>query len=512
MESNGRLSHLLARNTAMNFVGQLIPLIIAVICLPFIIRELGTEAFGLLSLSLAVIGYFLLFDFGLGRATTKFVAEYRDQKREADAVNTIWLSLGLHLILGILSGFILIWLSPLLLQRFLNIPPQLLETAQDIFFILAIIIPCVILAGVLRASLAAAQRFDLINAVKIPTTSLNYIIPFILLLVGHGLREIFWCILIARILSALAYFFMCLKIYPLTRNRARVNRQQTIQLLSFGGWVAVSNFLGPIFTYWDRFLIGAILTMSAVSFYTAPYDTVTRVWILPVSLTLTLYPAFSTYKTDNQNENPSGLFLYSIKYLGILMVPLMATVIFFAPEILDIWLGQEFASNSTVVLQILALGALLNSIARIPYSLLQGIGRPDLPAKFHLLQLPVYLGLVWFLIKAWGINGAALAWTLRIGMDVMLLLWAAQRAMTLTKEHLRRTQLPRFLVLCGLYASLFVVAYFVVHPLLIKSLVAGTLHLLFAGVCWRLIVSPAEKIEMKKALRQLGSRHNTTKV
>ncbi len=511
MEGNTGILHLIARNTILNFAGQLIPLVIAVFSLPFIIKQLGTDSFGLLSLALATIGYFIFFDFGLGRATTKFVAEFKNKNQDSDAANIIWLSIGLHLLLGIVSGLLLVWISPLLIHRFLNIPPDLIDVARQVFVFLALTVPCVILAGVLRASLAAVQRFDLINAVKIPTTSLNYLIPVIILLLGQGLHEIFLYILITRIFSTIIYFVLCLRIFPALKTKAHITFPQLQKLLLFGGWVAVSNFLGPVFTYLDRFLIGAILTLSAVSYYTAPYDTVTRVWILPVSLTLTLYPAFSAYQTDDQKEYPNTLFLYSVKYLSIIMVPLMVTIIFFAPEILKIWLGQDFAVNSSTVLQVLALGVLFNSTARIPYSLLQGIGRPDLPAKFHLLQLPLYLGLMWFFIKHFGIAGAALAWTLRILLDTALLFWASHHLLKPPKELIKQTKMYRLMVLFALYSGSFLIGYKLTNAFFEKALIAIGLHVLFVGVCWTVFMDSEEKVRMKNTIKAIGYRPYTTK-
>ena len=63
----------IARNTGWNFVGTALPIAVAVIAIPPLIRELGVERFGVLTLAWVITGYFALFDFGLGRATTKFV-------------------------------------------------------------------------------------------------------------------------------------------------------------------------------------------------------------------------------------------------------------------------------------------------------------------------------------------------------------------------------------------------------------------------------------------------------
>jgi hypothetical protein len=49
------------------------------------------------------------------------------------------------------------------------------------------------------------------------------------------------------------------------------------------------------------------------------------------------------------------------------------------------------------------------------------MGRPDVTAKVHLLEMPVYLGAVWWLARAHGIAGVALAWSARLAVDAVLL-------------------------------------------------------------------------------------------
>jgi len=64
----------LARNTLWNLVGAGAPFLLGIITIPYLIGHLGVEAFGILTLVWALIGYFSLFDFGLGRALTQQVA------------------------------------------------------------------------------------------------------------------------------------------------------------------------------------------------------------------------------------------------------------------------------------------------------------------------------------------------------------------------------------------------------------------------------------------------------
>ena len=76
MKTDSRTSgRLLARNTFWNLLGQGAPLAAAVIAFPPLIRGLGIDRYGVLSLVWTLIGYFSFLDLGLGRALTKLVAE-----------------------------------------------------------------------------------------------------------------------------------------------------------------------------------------------------------------------------------------------------------------------------------------------------------------------------------------------------------------------------------------------------------------------------------------------------
>jgi len=57
--------------------------------------------------------------------------------------------------------------------------------------------------------------------------------------------------------------------------------------------------------------------------------------------------------------------------------------------------------------------------------MVQGYGRPDIAAKFHLLELPFYLITLSLALRWYGIVGAAVAWTLRVTLDASLLFVAA---------------------------------------------------------------------------------------
>src|SRR5712691_7432424 len=80
----------LARNMVFNLLGQGSPLLAALFAIPFLVEGLGTDRFGILTLAWMVIGYFSLFDLGLGRAVTKFAAELLGSRNSAGFNRLVW--------------------------------------------------------------------------------------------------------------------------------------------------------------------------------------------------------------------------------------------------------------------------------------------------------------------------------------------------------------------------------------------------------------------------------------
>jgi O-antigen/teichoic acid export membrane protein len=111
---NGHLTggRLLARNTVWNIIGSVAPMAVAVFCIPILIRGLGKERFGVLTLAWALIGYASLFDLGLGRALTQLVARKLGAGEEGEVPSIAWTSMLLMLLLGASGAAVVFVNSP----------------------------------------------------------------------------------------------------------------------------------------------------------------------------------------------------------------------------------------------------------------------------------------------------------------------------------------------------------------------------------------------------------------
>lgn len=483
-------SGLIAQNSILNFGGQLVPLIVGIASIPLIVKGLGVDSFGILSLAWMLLGYFTFFDLGLGRATTKFIAEEVHHGVTERLRSLFWTSCALNFLLGLAGGAIVVALASFLAGSVFRIPMGLVATAGQSFFILGMSLPIVLVSTALRGTLEAAQRFDYVNAVVIVASSFNFLLPLMGILLGFNVRDIVLSLMISRLAAASTYLVLCLKTFPMLKGGIFFDATLTKRLMSFGGWVSISNIVHPFLVYLDRFVIGSIISIAAVTYYTAPYEMVTRLLILPISLSMTLFPSFSAAGTIPKEEL-AYLFIRSVKLLLLLMGPLVMIVVLFAGEILRVWLGIEFAEKSTLVFQILAVGVLFNSPSNVPYVFLQGYGRPDLTAKFHLVELILYVPLVWLLVSHMGIVGGALAWTVRIILDALLTFSASGRLMDRRSPF--EFGLKRSINVVALLMFVLCVLLFLHVSVVVKVVATVPILVLFGITSWRFVLNVAEK-------------------
>jgi O-antigen/teichoic acid export membrane protein len=442
----------LARNTVLNFFGLALPLLVGFITIPVVIQRLGTDRFGILSIIWVVVGYFGFFDLGLGRATTKFVAEALGKAEHEKVPRFFWTTIFFQGILGIIGAIVLALMTPWLVHRVLNIPSSLIGESTFSFYVMALSFPVVMVSGSFRGVLEAGQRFDLVNSVKIPSSIVNYIAPLLGAMAGFGLPGIMILLTSSRLITLVVWAVIGLKAFPILKRGFALHRETIKPMLSFGGWLTVSSLVGPLLIYLDRFFIGSLLTMAALGYYAAPYELVLRLGILPQSLIITLFPAFSALEGRQELEKARILYGRSVKYLFLAIGTMIVLLVFFARLFLKLWLGESFAINSTLVFQILAVGFFANALANIPFSFLQGIGRADITAKFHLAEVVFYVPLVWALIKQWGIEGAAAAWAIRVTVDMVLLFWGAWKIGKMAPSTLAENGVVRGAIALSLYA------------------------------------------------------------
>jgi len=476
----------------LNLLGRILPSLVALVTLPMIVHGLGKEGFGILSVAWLVLGYSNIFDLGLGRATTKFVAEYLRPEKNHLLPGLVWTSLVLQLVQGLVGAALIAACVPFVVTHLFKMPPAFVGETKTTLFILCAALPILLVGNAIRGILEATQRFDLSNLVGVPASVAFYLLAPAAVALHVRVAGIVLLQVLLRLAAAAAYLVLSLRELPILRTHFSLSKAALKPLASYGGWVTVSTIAGPTFAELERFMIASMISVGALTYYSAPYELVTKVVIFPAAVCSALFPFFSYHGSKN-GAIISDLTSRTMKFLLLLMTPFTAIFVFFAKDILRLWLGADFATQSTVVLQVLAISLFMNVFAQIPYTSVQALGRPDLKAMLDLVALPTYAIVAWWLLRRTGINGAAFAKLFITIIDTVALFIFARKLKAFSVREWRSGPLLRTLAISvGLILALFTVKL-LGATLPIKCFLVAISCLIYTVAFWFVAVDVSER-------------------
>ncbi len=481
-----------SRNVIWNVMATMLPLLVGVAVIPRINAQLGVERYGLLSVIWILIGYFSVFDFGLGRTLTKVVADRMGTPLEREIPEMVSTVVGVVALLGLALGVVVGASAPWVVRSLLHVPRTEAGEAIAAMRWLALALPFVLVATAWIGLLEGLQKFAMLSVVRVPAGILMFLAPLAVLPLSHRLDTVAAALTAVRIGQACVLMRMAWHSVPqIRRHLLGIKRSLLRPLLTFGGWLTVSNVVGPLMVYADRFLITATLGPAAVAYYTVPYDVLTRLLVLPTAIQGVLFPTFA-FMTRQDSSGAARVFARASEINFAVFAPVMVLVQLLGGDLLRVWMGSSFEEHSAAVAEILVFGVLLNAMTRTAFVFVQSSGRANWSATVHLAELPLYVAALWWLLPRYGIRGAALAWTTRVVIDTVIFYLLSARL----ERSLRRVAWRDLL---GIVAAC---AIAVLVSLVLRSLVTRLVFVAaFAVACGVSLL-----VRLKSSLLSLGGR------
>lgn len=397
----------LIKHSSWNIIGYLIPSLIAIPAMGIMARKLGIESFGLFTLLFALVGYASIFDVGISRAVTRMIAIHQDDVDECISIcgTATW-----FILLFASFGASLLYLLSTNIATWLNVSVNLYDDTVLSLKIMSLSVPLFLLTQIWLGILEGLEKFPIINMQRIITSSAIALFPLMFIYIENQLSYAVLGLLCAR-------FFTCITIWLITKKYishifANIKKATLYKMLKFGGWLTISNIISPIMVYFDRFILANISGAHAVAQYTAPSDLVSRLGIFPGSIAKALFPKLSR---SDDSYRQGIMLLASVSIFAI--IPLFIL----AEWILVLWLGPEYTGTPATVLRILLVGFFFNALAQAPFAAIQAKGYAKITAYIHLIELLPYLLLLTALIHFLGVIGVAIAWSIRVTIDFVIL-------------------------------------------------------------------------------------------
>ncbi len=154
-----------ARHTAYNFAGAVVPLAVSLVTVPLYLKVIGLERYGLLAIFWTLLGFLGFLSLGMGPAVTQRLATMA-QATDRDRSQLVWTALGVNLAMAVAGSLLVITLARFYFDRLSATPAGLQAEVEQAIPWLGLALPLSMTGGVLAGALQGRQRFGILNLIN----------------------------------------------------------------------------------------------------------------------------------------------------------------------------------------------------------------------------------------------------------------------------------------------------------------------------------------------------------
>jgi len=342
------------RNVLSNWASFAVGGIVSFALSPFIVHTLGDATYGAWVLLGSLVGYLGLLELGTRGAVTKYVATYHAAHRhdEAAAIASTALLLfgGLGLVAILLSGVL-----ALLVSRAFQVPAELVGPARIALILGGLNVSVSLVSGVFGGIVAARQRFDALNAINI-LLLLGQALAIVLVLRQHpGLVGLAIIQLIVSIIRAVVSAWLSLRLYPELRLRAGAWGAHHLRtIMSFGLSTMIIHAAGVIINYTDALVIGALLPVAMITFFTIGATITEQVRSIIAGISHIVPPMVGVLEGQRRMNDVGTIFMQAARFATITVLPILVTLELRGASFIGLWMGQAYAGLAGSVVVVLS--------------------------------------------------------------------------------------------------------------------------------------------------------------
>jgi O-antigen/teichoic acid export membrane protein len=396
----------LAHNAFANLLGAAVPALVALATVPLVVRGLGQAGYGLYSLVTAIVGYFAVIDINVTAGSVKFIAEFSERRDSARISETVCFGLLVYTGLGLAGALGLYFGARWLVTGVFAVPPALVPEAVATLQVAALGFLIGQPLSYLQSVPQALMRFDVAGRIEVLFGTVVPLLTVLLLMLGYGLFEVILLRVAASAVNCQMLWRSIRRLLPELAWR-RPGAALRRELLGFSAYSFLSRFASLSYAHADKLIIGSLVGVAALAYFTVASTLANRVLALTFRLSGVFFPAASALAASGQLERLNRLYLKASRYLVFVNASALLLVAVFASPILLYWMNADFARHGALVLAVMALAQFIDSLTSLPSLVNDGMGHPRTSGLFALARAALGLVVVWLGVRYFGIDGAA---------------------------------------------------------------------------------------------------------
>ncbi len=402
-------------NIAANYVGSGYAGLLSLLLVPFYLRILGPEAFGLVGLFASLRALIGVLDLGLsattGREIAARVARPDGCVSIARLVRTIEIA---YWLIGLVAATSIYLASELIASRWLQTDRLSKDTLTLVVGIFGASLAASWTVSFYKGVLRGLERQVTQNAVAIVAATVRGLGALgVLLWVSPTITAFFLWQLVASVIEvsmAAVYAWRMVNMESGGRGLAAFDLVELRRIWKLAAGISGVSVLALIVTQIDKLYISTLLPLSQLGYYTVAGSLVSVVVVLVGPVTAAVFPRFTTALAAQDIRMLSKTYHRATKFVAFLVAPVGGALLFFGHDLLFLWTrSAEVADNGYLTVAFLAVGSMLSSVAVMPYALQLAAGFAWMPLLLNAVSAVLLIPALYLAVTTWGAVGAAAA-------------------------------------------------------------------------------------------------------
>jgi O-antigen/teichoic acid export membrane protein len=418
----------IARNYLAGLSNSVWSAIVAIAVVPFYLKYLGIESYGLIGFLTFTQGVVALLDFGLGPTISREVARgtAQDDLREAaQLLHTLaviyWATAAVILVVFLLA-------APIIANWWLSTERLSTEVVSSAAMLIGVVIACRWPLGLYQGVLIGAQRLTTWSAINIAmVTAANIGGVAIVAFVSPTVQALFaWQGLVALIGSVVMMRAAWSVIGASARQPFSWSRLRTVWRFSAGmSLVAVTSI---VLLQLDKGILSRMLSLDQFGRYMLAVLVANSLYVLLRPLFNTIYPRMSALVAAGNIDQLSEFYRTGARVLASILFPLAGTIALFSSDLVHVW-TQDATTAASVgpLVSFLVWGTALNGVMHFPYALQLAYGRTRLPLTINATLIVVSAPITIALTSTYGVIGGAASWAILNFLYLLFGTWLTHR-------------------------------------------------------------------------------------
>ncbi len=401
----------ISRNSFFTAIYNVVYLVSRLALTPFILANISIGEYGIWSYCFLLLGYMGATGLGFSYTYIRYAADFQ-ARDERDRLNQLISTGMISLTVFSLATFpFLYYFAPSLLDL-LGVNPELRETATGLFIGSAALFMANFSLSGFQYVLEGVQKIDVVRKIQTAASLIEIAFIVMFFLLGLGVFSLLWAYAV-RVL-----FILCLnirsayKLIPdLEFSFRHFKKDSLSKFARFGGQIQILSFLSLLIHSIDRIILSRLMHMEALGLYEAGRKLPNTGMMLPAAIAGVFMPAAAHLEGKEQGNKIRFVYLFGTRYLMLSSTLGYLFLFLFAGQIIEVWLGAEYA-QVVPIMQVLALGTLINLSTGVGTSCMRGVGKPKCEIQYMTVSAVLLIVMSPVFINYFGLVGAAYAFTI----------------------------------------------------------------------------------------------------